>query len=171
VLPAIETRLEPVPGVAEGGRLHVRGPNVMAGYLRAENPGVLEPLGDGWHDTGDIVSIDEDGFVTIRGRAKRFAKVAGEMISLAAVEALAAELWPGALSAIATAPDPRKGERLVLVTDAAGATRADFLAFAKTKGVADIMIPAEVVVATVPVLGSGKVDFVGLTALVRDRAA
>jgi acyl-[acyl-carrier-protein]-phospholipid O-acyltransferase/long-chain-fatty-acid--[acyl-carrier-protein] ligase len=171
VLPAIETRLEPVPGVAEGGRLHVRGPNVMAGYLRAENPGVLEPLGDGWHDTGDIVTIDEDGFVTIRGRAKRFAKVAGEMISLAAVEALAAELWPGALSAIATAPDPRKGERLVLVTDAAGATRAAFLAFAKARGVADIMIPAEVVVATVPVLGSGKVDFVGVTALVRDRAA
>ena len=72
----------------------------MLGYLRAENPGVLEPPPDGWHDTGDIVSIDPQGFITIKGRAKRFAKVGGEMISLAAVEAIAAELWPDALSAV-----------------------------------------------------------------------
>ena len=103
----------------------MRGPNVMLGYLRAENPGVLEPPPEGWHDTGDIVAIDEQGFVTIKGRAKRFAKIGGEMISLAAVEALAgrtvAELRSRPSSPL---PDARKGERLVLVTDKQGATRA-----------------------------------------------
>ncbi len=116
LMPGMEPRLEPVPGVDEGGRLFVRGPNVMLGYLKADNPGVIEPPPEGWHDTGDIVTIDAQGFVTIKGRAKRFAKIGGEMISLAAVEMLAAQLWPDAMSAVATAPDPRKGERLVLVT-------------------------------------------------------
>lgn len=160
ILPGIEWKLESVPGIDEGGRLIVRGDNVMAGYLRAENPGVLEPLADGWHDTGDIVSIDEDGFIRIRGRAKRFAKIGGEMVSLAAVEALAAEVWPAALSVVSSIPDARKGERLVLLTDAPSATRADFLAHAKAKGAMDLMVPSEVFVCHVPVLGSGKADFV-----------
>ena len=168
-LPGMETRLEPVPGFDEGGRLFVRGPNVMAGYLKTDKPGVLQPLEDGWHDTGDIVTIDEDGFITIRGRAKRFAKIGGEMISLAAVESLAGELWPGVLSAVASEPDPRKGERLVLVTEAEGVTRADFLAFARSKGASELMVPAEVMTEKVPVLGSGKVDFVAVDKLVRGR--
>ena len=111
LMPGMEARLEPVPGIDEGGRLLVRGPNVMLGYLKADNPGVLQPPPEGWHDTGDIVTIDAQGFVTIKGRAKRFAKIAGEMVSLAAVEPLAAELWPDALSAVASVPDARKGER------------------------------------------------------------
>src|SRR5690606_39023789 len=84
--PLMEAKLEPVPGIEDGGRLFVRGPNVMLGYLYASNPGVLVPPEGGWHDTGDIVSIDREGFITIRGRAKRFAKIGGEMVSLAAVE-------------------------------------------------------------------------------------
>lgn len=168
IMPGMEYRLDPVPGVDEGGRLFVRGPNVMAGYLRAEKPGVLEPLEDGWHDTGDVVAIDEAGFITIRGRAKRFAKIGGEMISLAAVEALAGELWKGSLSAVATVPDVRKGEKLILITEAPGATRAELLAFAKASGAMDLMVPAEVrVVARVPVLGSGKLDFAAVTRMVR----
>jgi len=163
LMPGMEARLEPVPGVDEGGRLFVKGPNVMAGYLRAERPGVLEPLSDGWHDTGDIVTIDEEGFITIKGRAKRFAKIGGEMISLAAVEAAAGEVWPGVLSAVASVPDPRKGERLTLVTEAEGATRDQFLKHAKARGLSELMVPAEVVVAKVPVLGSGKVDFPSVT--------
>lgn len=160
ILPGMEWKLEPVPGIDEGGRLHVRGANVMAGYLRAENPGVLEPLADGWHDTGDIVTIDDGGFIRICGRAKRFAKIGGEMVSLAAVEALAGRLWPDALSVVSSLPDAKKGERLVLLTDAPNATRAEFLAFAKSNGAMDMMVPAEVTIGKVPVLGSGKVDFV-----------
>ena len=171
IMPGMEARLEPMPGVEEGGRLHVSGPNIMLGYLKSESPGVLEPPPEGWHDTGDIVVIDKDGFVTIKGRAKRFAKIAGEMVSLAAVEALAAECWPGTLSGVASLPDARKGERLVLVTQQKDATRAAFQAFAKSKGASDLMIPAEVmVVPAVPVLGSGKLDFAGISRLVKERA-
>ena len=122
ILPGMTARLDKVEGVEEGGRLFVRGPNVMLGYLRAEHPGVLEPPPEGWHDTGDIVTIDPQGFIAIKGRAKRFAKVGGEMISLAAIEMLASELWPNALVSVAAIPDARKGERLILVTDKRGAT-------------------------------------------------
>ena len=164
--PGIEARLDPVPGIEEGGRLYVRGPNVMLGYLKADQPGVLLPPEEGWHDTGDIVTIDREGFVTIKGRAKRFAKIGGEMISLGAVESLASELWPNAQSAVVREPDPRRGERLVLVTEEKGATRAAFQAYAKSKGAPDLMAPAEVmVVDKLPVLGSGKADLVGVARL------
>jgi acyl-[acyl-carrier-protein]-phospholipid O-acyltransferase/long-chain-fatty-acid--[acyl-carrier-protein] ligase len=133
---------------------------------------VLEPPPEGWHDTGDIVAVDAEGFLTIKGRAKRFAKIGGEMVSLAAVEALAAELWPDALSAVATAPDPRKGERMVMFTQRKDASRADFLAFAKSKGAADLMVPAEVIaVEHMPLLGSGKIDYGAVGRLARERAA
>jgi acyl-[acyl-carrier-protein]-phospholipid O-acyltransferase/long-chain-fatty-acid--[acyl-carrier-protein] ligase len=172
ILPGMEAKLEKVPGVEEGGRLLVRGPNVMLGYLRAENPGVLQPPSEGWHDTGDIVTIDEQGFVTICGRARRFAKVGGEMISLAAVEALAAELWPDALSAVVALPDARKGERLILVTQQKGATRAEFLQFARAKHASELMLPSQVwVLDKLPLLGSGKVDIVAVNRLVEERAA
>ena len=170
LLPGIEARLEPVPGVEDGGRLYVRGPNVMLGYLKADNPGVLQPPEEGWHDTGDIVSIDRDGFVTIKGRAKRFAKIGGEMISLAAIETLASELWPDALSAVVTQPDPRRGERVVLVTERKHATRAAFQAHARAKGASDLMVPADVIVVDkLPLLGSGKPDLTAVARLVVER--
>jgi acyl-[acyl-carrier-protein]-phospholipid O-acyltransferase/long-chain-fatty-acid--[acyl-carrier-protein] ligase len=172
VLPGMEARLEKVEGVEEGGRLYVRGPNVMLGYLKVDNPGVLEPPAEGWHDTGDIVTIDEQGFVTIKGRAKRFAKVAGEMISLAAVETLAYELWPNALSAVVAVPDLRKGERLILLTQQKDATRSDFQMFAKAKHASDLMIPSDVwVLDTLSLLGSGKVDMMAAQKLVQERLA
>ena len=166
LMPGMEARLDPVPGVQEGGRLFVRGPNVMAGYLLADEPGRLQPPADGWHDTGDIVTIDADGFIAIRGRAKRFAKIGGEMVSLAAVEALAGDLWPGSLNAVASVKDDRKGEKLILFTENAGATRAELLRFAKQRAAQDLMVPAEVrTIEKIPVLGSGKVDFVGVAKL------
>jgi acyl-[acyl-carrier-protein]-phospholipid O-acyltransferase / long-chain-fatty-acid--[acyl-carrier-protein] ligase len=171
LLPGMEARLEPVPGVDEGGRLYVRGPNVMLGYMRTENPGLLERPPEGWHDTGDIVTIDGDGFIAIKGRAKRFAKIGGEMISLSAVEALAADLWPDAISGAATVPDARKGERLVLVTTKNDPKRSDFLAFARARGASEMMVPTEVLILEkLPVLGSGKIDNIALTNFVRERA-
>jgi acyl-[acyl-carrier-protein]-phospholipid O-acyltransferase/long-chain-fatty-acid--[acyl-carrier-protein] ligase len=168
--PLMEARLEPVPGVAEGGRLFVRGPNVMLGYLRPENPGVIEPPPGGWHDTGDIVTIDAQGYITIKGRAKRFAKIAGEMVSLAAVEALANELWPDAGSAVVALPDPRKGERLVLVTTARQAVREALLKHARSKGGSELQVPAEIItVDKLPVLGSGKADYVAIRAFTEER--
>jgi acyl-[acyl-carrier-protein]-phospholipid O-acyltransferase/long-chain-fatty-acid--[acyl-carrier-protein] ligase len=172
ILPGMEARLEKVEGVEEGGRLFVRGPNVMLGYLKVDRPGVLEPPPDGWHDTGDIVTIDAQGFLAIKGRAKRFAKVGGEMVSLAAVEMIAGELWPNALSAVVAVPDPRKGERLILVTQQKDATRSQFQAFARDHGASELMMPAEVMILDkMPLLGSGKVDQQTLVKLVAERVA
>jgi acyl-[acyl-carrier-protein]-phospholipid O-acyltransferase/long-chain-fatty-acid--[acyl-carrier-protein] ligase len=172
LLPGMEAKLEKVEGVDEGGRLYVKGPNVMLGYLRADRPGVLDVPPEGWHDTGDIVAIDEQGFVAIKGRAKRFAKVGGEMVSLAAVEMLAAELWPHYTTAVSAVPDARKGERLIMVTDKHGATRADFIAYARSKHASELTFPAEIVILDkLPMLGSGKVDQLAIDKFVREQAA
>ncbi len=161
LLPGIEATLEAVPGIDEGGRLSIRGPNIMAGYLKVDAPGLLQPPAGGWHDTGDIVTIDEGGFVTIRGRAKRFAKIGGEMISLPAVEGYASALWPDSEHAVVTRPDARKGEQLVLFTSRKDATAAALQAWGKANGVAEIAIPREIrVVEALPVLGTGKLDYV-----------
>jgi acyl-[acyl-carrier-protein]-phospholipid O-acyltransferase/long-chain-fatty-acid--[acyl-carrier-protein] ligase len=159
VLPGIELQLEPVAGIAEGGRLLVRGPNVMRGYLRAEAPGRLEPPAGGWYDTGDIVTVDARGFITIAGRAKRFAKVGGEMVSLAAIEALAGEFWPEHASAATAVPNERKGEEIILVTERPHPDLGDLQRFGRAKGFSEILLPKAVVaVGKLPLLGSGKVD-------------
>jgi acyl-[acyl-carrier-protein]-phospholipid O-acyltransferase/long-chain-fatty-acid--[acyl-carrier-protein] ligase len=171
LLPGIDHRLEPMPGIEQGGKLLVSGPNIMAGYLRHENPGVLEPPEDRWYDTGDIVTVDEDGFVHIQGRAKRFAKIGGEMISLAAVESFVVALWPEFTHAVVNVPDPRKGERLVLVTDFQDAKRDALMAYARSNGIAELSIPRSIVlVARIPVLGTGKMDYVGILKLAEDAA-
>ncbi|MEQ1717494.1 MAG: AMP-binding protein, partial [Hyphomicrobium sp.] len=168
LLPGIEARLDRVEGIADGGKLLVRGANVMLGYMRAETPGVIEPPEGGWHDTGDIVSIDPLGRVTIKGRAKRFAKIGGEMVSLAAVETMVANLWPDANHVVVAIPDPRKGEQLVLVTDKADAEKGALLQHAKADGFAELWVPrAILVVANIPVLGSGKVDLPATLELAR----
>ena len=164
LLPGIEARLDDVPGISEGGRLSIRGPNIMAGYMMADAPGVLQPPEGGWHDTGDIVTIDEQGFVTIRGRAKRFAKIGGEMISLPAVEGYASALWPDAEHAVVTRPDARKGEQLVLFTTARDAKAAALQAWGKANGVTELALPREIrVLDALPLLGTGKTDYASMT--------
>ena len=166
LLPGMEARLEEVPGITEGGRLYVRGPNVMAGYFLSTAPGRLQPPERGWHDTGDIVTIDDAGFVTIRGRAKRFAKIGGEMVSLPAVEGYAAALWPAAAHAVVTRPDAKKGEQLVLFTTAKDANQKALQAWGKTNGVTELMIPRDIrVIEALPVLGTGKIDYQALGGL------
>ncbi|MBW8907959.1 MAG: AMP-binding protein [Mesorhizobium sp.] len=168
-LPAIRMKLEPVEGIAEGGRLWLDGPNMMMGYMTADRPGELQPL-EGWHDTGDIVSVDRDGFITIRGRAKRFAKIAGEMVSLGAVEMLVQSLWPEERHAAVAVPDKRRGERIVLVTTADDASAEQLRQFGKKAGAAELMVPNDIIkVDEIPVLGSGKTDYVLARKLAIDR--
>ena len=162
-LPGIEYKLEQIPGVEEGGKLWVKGANIMAGYLRESNPGVIEPPQDGWYDTGDIVRVDEDGFVFILGRAKRFAKIAGEMISLTAVEMEINALWPGKMNAVVNIPDEKKGEQLVLFTTQPDADRSALITNFKEKGLSELAVPKTIrVVDEIPLMGTGKVDYVKL---------
>jgi acyl-[acyl-carrier-protein]-phospholipid O-acyltransferase/long-chain-fatty-acid--[acyl-carrier-protein] ligase len=159
-MPGIGWRLTEEPGLAEGERLWVRGGNVMLGYLRADGSGEIETLPDGWYDTGDIVTIDADGFVTVRDRIRRFAKIAGEMIPMAVGEELATALWPTAQHAVVAVPDSRRGERLLLVTTEAAADVPALLAAARARGVPEIMVPRTLLtVERMPRLGSGKIDY------------
>jgi acyl-[acyl-carrier-protein]-phospholipid O-acyltransferase/long-chain-fatty-acid--[acyl-carrier-protein] ligase len=176
LVPGIEHDLEPVAGIAEGGLLWVKGANVMAGYLLPEQPGRLIPprteRGPGWHNTGDIVQIDADGFVTILGRAKRFAKLSGEMISLAMVEQLAATCWPEEQHAALNLPDPVRGEQIVLLTTRRDADRQELIAAAHWAGLSELYLPRRVLtVREIPLLGSGKPDYPGIRRLAEDLTA
>ncbi len=171
-MPGIECELEPVPGIDDGGKLIVTGPNIMLGYLRAEAPGVLDATQDNRYDTGDIVTIDNEGFITIQGRAKRFAKIAGEMVSLTAVEALASAVWPDHMHAAISIPDARKGEQIILFTENPDAPRTALTDHALSSGMSELAVPRTVrSVETIPVLGTGKIDYVGVNALVQSVAA
>jgi acyl-[acyl-carrier-protein]-phospholipid O-acyltransferase/long-chain-fatty-acid--[acyl-carrier-protein] ligase len=169
IVPGMEYELEPVPGIDSGGVLHVKGPNVMKGYFLHDQPGVIQPprsLHEGWHSTGDIVFVDEDDFVHIRGRVKRFAKIAGEMISLEVVERIAAVAAPGFAHAAATRIDAAKGEALVLFTTAIGLSREQLLAAAKSLGAPELAVPRAIqTLDEIPLLGSGKTDYVRLKQL------
>jgi len=172
MLPGLELRLETVEGLEDAGRLFVRGPNIMKGYISPDKPGEVVPLPDGWHDTGDVVSINEDGYYVIKGRLKRFAKIGGEMVSLAVVENCASALWPDNMHAAAIIPDPKRGEQIVLLTDYPDAKRADLLRWAQQHGVPEISVPKKVIsVTNVPILGTGKLDYVAVTKMAKDAVA
>jgi acyl-[acyl-carrier-protein]-phospholipid O-acyltransferase/long-chain-fatty-acid--[acyl-carrier-protein] ligase len=166
MLPGMQFELEPVPGIERGGALHVKGPNVMKGYLLYDRPGIIQPpqsIGEGWYATGDIVEIDDDGFVHIRGRVKRFAKIAGEMISLEVAEQVATRAAPGFAHAASTRTDDAKGEAIVLFTTAPSLARDQLSAAAKTLGVPELAVARVIrTVAEIPLLGTGKTDYVRL---------
>jgi acyl-[acyl-carrier-protein]-phospholipid O-acyltransferase/long-chain-fatty-acid--[acyl-carrier-protein] ligase len=162
-LPGITYRLEAVPGTS-GGRLFFRGPNRMLGYYLPDQPGVLVDTGE-WYDTGDIVSVDDQGFVSILGRARRFAKIAGEMVSLSAVEeAVSASITGGV--AVLSRPNLTKGEELVLFTSDAGLTLEAVRGAVRSHGLSDLNAPRKIKLCTpFPMLGSGKPDLVALQQL------
>ena len=160
-MPGISYRLENVAGVTEGKRLFVKGDNIMQGYMKADNPEKLQPLENGWYDTGDIVHIDESGYVFIQGRAKRFAKIGGEMVSLTAVEQILDKLYPQAIQGILTLPDEKKGEQLVLMTNNETANLASIREYFKLQGLSELWMPKKVIyLKNPPVLGSGKFDYI-----------
>jgi acyl-[acyl-carrier-protein]-phospholipid O-acyltransferase/long-chain-fatty-acid--[acyl-carrier-protein] ligase len=169
VLPGIDYRIAPVEGIETGGALHVRGDNLMLGYLRDDQPGEVAPpqseYGVGWYNTGDIVSLDE-GFVTIQARMKRFAKVAGEMVSLEVVEKIAAAARPHGMHASLSMRDPARGETIILFSEDPTLTRDDLQTAARTIGAPDLAVPRRVVhTERIPLLGNGKKDYVTLAAI------
>jgi acyl-[acyl-carrier-protein]-phospholipid O-acyltransferase/long-chain-fatty-acid--[acyl-carrier-protein] ligase len=161
IAPGIEVFLKTLPEFKVGKELCVKGPNIMLGYLKKEEPGVIQPLETEWYETGDIVSIDPDGFMTIQGRIKRFAKIGGEMISLAAVELVIQRLWPNHNHAIVAAPDAKKGERLILVTDYHDADSSKLAPYFRTQGLTELSVPRNIVkVDAIPLFVTGKVDYI-----------
>jgi acyl-[acyl-carrier-protein]-phospholipid O-acyltransferase/long-chain-fatty-acid--[acyl-carrier-protein] ligase len=171
ILPLMEWKLEKVPGIEEGGLLHVKGPNVMLGYWRESNPCVLEPpqsvFGPGWYPTGDLAVVDDDGFLQLRGRVKRFAKVAGEMISLEVVEKIAETASPKHIHGAVNRPDPGRGEMIVLCTQDKDLKRDQLQAAARELGAPELAIPRRIVyIDKIPLLGTGKKDYPKLTQLV-----
>ncbi len=173
LLPGIRYQLERVEGIAEGGKLHVAGPNIMLGYLLPGEPGKLVPpcsiFGEGWHDTGDLVTVDADGYVSIRGRVKRFAKIGGEMVSLAAVEELAARLWPENLHVAASQPDIQKGERILLITDRPGAERTQLMEHVRKEGYSEMHLPRAIhFLDPMPLLATGKIDLQAVLAWLKE---
>jgi len=162
-MPGVKYKLEAVPGIDDGGRLLVSGPNIMKGYMFHDNPGVIEPPEDGWYDTGDIVDLDEEGYITIKGRAKRFAKIAGEMVSLTMVEQFLSRHWPENMHGVVALPCPKKGEQIILLTDIKALERSELMAKAKEDGLTELAIPKTIHSnQSIPVLGTGKLDLVTL---------
>jgi acyl-[acyl-carrier-protein]-phospholipid O-acyltransferase/long-chain-fatty-acid--[acyl-carrier-protein] ligase len=174
IVPGLEHKIEPVEGIERGGILHVKGANVMLGYLRAGKPGVLEPpssiFGPGWYSSGDIVEIDEDGFVRIAGRVKRFAKIAGEMISLEVVEQIAVAASPNRGHASTTVTSERRGESIVLFTEDPELRREHLASAARERGLPELAVARQVIhIDRLPRLGSGKADYVQLKDMARER--
>lgn len=165
-LPGISYRLEPIEGLPTGGRLSVKGPNIMKGYFLDASSGTLVPPPGGWYDTGDIVQIDEEGYLTLKGRATRFAKIGGEMVSLTAVEDALHCLWPEHAHSVITRADQRKGEQLVLFTTFPSAERSALIAFWKAQGLSDLSLPRIIhILPSLPLLGSGKINRKALEAM------
>ncbi|MBX3709143.1 MAG: acyl-[ACP]--phospholipid O-acyltransferase [Gammaproteobacteria bacterium] len=166
ILPGISYQLQPVEGIHDGSKLLVSGPNIMLGYIYSHTPGCIVPTTNGWHDTGDIVTIDKQGYITIKGRAKRFAKIAGEMVSLTAVEEEIYSLWPHSQHTTLCAPDERKGEQIILVTNHKTAELRELIDHFKQKGISEISLPKKIIfMPKLPILGSGKVDIQAVKAI------
>lgn len=175
LLPAIEYKIEPVPGIEKGGELVVRGPNIMMGYILPDNPGVLVPLEGGWYHTGDVVEIDEIGFVYIRDRIKRFAKIGGEMVSLNAVHEMVCKAYEtdGEFQyGVVAIPHESKGEQIVLATNNRNVSQDGLHAYIRANAMSELFLPRIILyMEKLPVFATGKADNVTLKKIVLAEAA
>ncbi len=167
LLPKIEYRIEKVDGIEKGGELVIRGPNIMAGYIMPDNPGVLVPLKDGWYHTGDVVEIDEIGFVYIKDRIKRFAKIGGEMVSLNAVDEMVRRAYEQDSESfsygVVAVPHESKGEQIVLVTNNRNVTQEGLHNYIKANAMSELYLPRVILFRdSLPVFATGKADNVTL---------
>jgi len=162
IFPSLQYRLEPVEGLKEGGKLFIKGDNIMLGYLKEDKPGILQPPPDGWYDTGDILSFDEEGYAIIKGRAKRFAKIAGEMVSLTAVEVALSNVWPDYLSAAMRLPDAKRGEQLLVYTTNPSADLKQIQDGFKEQGYSELWVPKKLEIIPEMPLINGKFNYVRL---------
>lgn len=166
LLPNMQYKLESIPGIKDAGQLHLYGKNIMKGYLLATAPGKLVPphsiYGEGWYDTGDIVSIDDEGYVSIRGRSKRFAKIGGEMVSLAAIEQNLITIWPDSEHLVVSIPDDKKGEQLILLSTRSYISNKELKQ--NLSGFSSIALPKKFIhVEALPILAAGKINYAAAT--------
>jgi acyl-[acyl-carrier-protein]-phospholipid O-acyltransferase/long-chain-fatty-acid--[acyl-carrier-protein] ligase len=173
LLPGMQYKIQPVTGIEGGGALHVKGPNIMLGYLKHDKPGVIESpqseFGPGWYNTGDVVSVEGTGFIRILGRIRRFAKVAGEMVSLELVEKIAVEAQPKFQHASTSVKDASRGETILLFTQDPELRREHLQAAVKELGAPEIAIPRRIIhVDKLPMLGNGKKDYVTLAKMAQE---
>ncbi len=165
LLPKIEYYLKPVEGIKDGGKLCIRGPNIMQGYILPDNPGVIVPpvvekLGKDWYDTGDIVLVDDEGYITILGREKRFAKIAGEMVSLASIEELMTAADSESIHAAVNIEDDKKGEQIIVFTTGKNIPREKIAKICHEKQLSELYIPKVIIhVIEIPVLATGKLNY------------
>jgi acyl-[acyl-carrier-protein]-phospholipid O-acyltransferase/long-chain-fatty-acid--[acyl-carrier-protein] ligase len=166
-VPGMEYKLEKIEGIEEGGKLLLRGDNVFKGYIKIDRPCEVIPPEGGWYDTGDIASIDKDGYVKIIGRAKRFVKISGEMISMMMVENEVNKVWPDNVNAIVTEKDEKKGEKLIIVTNKEGATIHEIVDFFHKNELPEISIPKRIIyMKDIPLLGTGKINYIELDKII-----
>ena len=171
LMAGMEYKIVPVDGIEKGGELWVKGPNVMMGYIMPNNPGVLVPPEDGWYHTGDVVEIDEIGFIYIRDRIKRFAKIGGEMVSLHAVDEMVRKAyeWMGGEFdyGVVSIPHESKGEQIVLVTNNKQVTSDVLHSYIKNNGMSELYLPRIILyMDSLPVGGTGKMDNITLKKMV-----
>jgi len=158
------------------GMLLVKGPNVMKGYLGQPDK-TAEVIRDGWYVTGDIATVDDEGFIRITGRISRFSKIGGEMVPHVRVEEALSDVLGGShpsevlseaddgdvaiRAAVTSVPDERKGERLVVLYTRLEKTPEEICRQMSLAGLPNLWIPSPdsfVQVNEIPVLGSGKLD-------------
>jgi acyl-[acyl-carrier-protein]-phospholipid O-acyltransferase/long-chain-fatty-acid--[acyl-carrier-protein] ligase len=155
------------------GMLLVKGSNVMKGYLGRDDL-TAQVIRDGWYITGDIASMDADGFLTITDRLSRFSKIGGEMVPHGTVEEAlqqAAETETQVF-AVTGLPDEKKGERLAVLHTLDDSLIPDILVKLSATGLPNLFIPTRsqfVKVESLPILGTGKLDLRGVKRIALER--